>query len=114
MEMALQHFRKNGNEVEEFPFNAFQHFTEMGTAKLFSIDEMPLITKYQDSPPRYRSSVLELIKSVFGRSIYSFAGLFFVLFYKMTNLFLFFTKAIYVKQLEGVRATFIVCFQRNG
>lgn len=108
MEMALEHFRKNGNEVEEFPFDSFQHFTEMGTAKLFCVDDVPLVTKYQESPPRYHSSVIELIKSAFGRSIYSFAGLFFVHFYKLTNAFLFFTKERYCKQLEEVRTIFLV------
>lgn len=109
MEMALEHFRKNGNEVEEFPFDSFQHFTEMSTSKLFTV-EMPMITKYHDYPPKYRSSVLELVKSAFGQSIYSFAGLFFVNFYKFTNTFLFFSKARYVKQLEEVRGKFLVRF----
>lgn len=109
MQTALQHFRHNGLDVNEFPVSSFQDLTEMCMAKLCAISDIPLITKYQESPPKHHHVTIEIIKSIFGKSQYSFAGLFFVQFYRAADGILHRKKNKYIQQFETVRQKFLVC-----
>lgn len=110
MQTALQHFRHNGLDVKEFPFGSFQDLTEMCMSKLCSLVDVPLITKYQDNPPKHHHVMGEIIKSIFGKSQYSFAGLFFVLFYRVATVILQRKQVKYSQQFEMVRQKFLVRF----
>lgn len=108
MQTALDHFRQNGLDVEDFPFGSLQDCSEWSLAKLCTLKDVPLITRYQSDPPKYHSVIFEIVKSIFGKSRYSFAGLFFVNFYETADAILLRHRNKYLQQLDAVRQRFLV------
>lgn len=99
---AVEHFETNGLQIKEVkllnhfglfkssskfalfqvPFPSLQPLVEGGLAKLFSMQDIPLILRHPDNPKKVDNVYLELVKSLFRKSKYTFAGLYFcVLFY---------------------------------
>lgn len=64
-----------------------QQILEGGLAKFFSMEDVPLIKRHMDDPKKIDNVYWEIMKVPFGKSKYSFAGLFFVFLY-YTNAFI--------------------------
>lgn len=73
--------------TQQAPFESLQILLEGGLAKFFSMEDVPLITRHLDDPKKIDNVYWEILKVVFGKSKYSFAGLFFVFLY-YTNAFI--------------------------
>lgn len=58
-----------------------QKAVEIGIAQLFSIEDIPLILKDPENPKKIDNVYTEIFKSMFRKSKYSFAGLFFCFLY---------------------------------
>lgn len=69
------------------PITTFQPLVEGGLAKLFSMKDIPLILRHPDNPKKVDNVYVELIKSLFRQSKYTFAGLYFCFLY-FTNGFI--------------------------
>lgn len=111
MRNALQHFRNNDLVVTEAPFSSLQELVECGLAQFFTIKDIPLILRHADDPKKVDNVYYEMFKSIFGKSKYSFAGLFFCFLYE-TNGFIPKRKIQkYVQMMAEYRQRFLVIFQ---
>lgn len=86
MRQAVHHFRTNGLEVKECPIESFQGMTECGLAQFFTIEDIPLILRDPEDPKKMKSVYWEIMKSIVGKSDFSFAGLFFNFLYNTNGL----------------------------
>lgn len=108
MRNALQHFRNNGIKVAEAPVGSLQELIECGLAQFFTMKDIPLILRDTENPKKVDNVYVEIFKSIFGKSKYSFAGLFFCFLYE-TNGFIAKRKIPkYVRMLEDYRKAFLV------
>lgn len=111
MRNAVQHFRNNNIRVAEAPIGSLQELIECGLAKFFTMQDIPLILRDAENPKKIHNVYLEIFKSIFGKSNYSFAGLFFSFLYE-TNGFIPKRKIPkYVRTLENYRQAFLVRFR---
>lgn len=122
MRRAVQHFKRNGVQTEEvgvklpsgelfidsilfvfqFPMQSLQHLVEGGLAKFFSMEDVPLIVRHLDNPKKLDNVYFEMFKAMFGKSKYTFAGLFFVFLYYTRG---FIAKRKIPKHIENFDAT---------
>lgn len=105
---AAEHFRMNGLSVAEAPLGSLQDLIECGLAKFFTIQDIPLILRDSENPKKVHSVYLEIFKSIFGKSKYSFAGLFFCFLYETNGLIPKKNISKYVAMLERYRQEFLV------
>lgn len=106
---AAQHFRMNGLQVAEAPMGSLQELVECGLAQFFTIKDIPMVLRDMDNPKKTHSVYKEIVKSIFRKSKYSFAGLFFAFLYETNGLIPKRKFNKYVNQLEGYRQEFLVC-----
>lgn len=99
----------NGLDVNEAPIESLQELIECGLAQFFTIKDIPLILRDTENPKIIHNVFLELFKSIFGKSKYSFAGLFFAFLYETNGLIPKRKIAKYVNKLESYRQEFLVC-----
>lgn len=85
-----------------------QRSVETGIAQLFNIEDIPLILKDPENPKKVDNVFTEIFKSLFGKSQYSFAGLFFCFLY-YTNGFISKRKIPnYLMDAEKIKAELLV------
>lgn len=90
------------------PFDSLQILLEGGLAKFFSMEDVPLILRHPDDPKKLDNVYWEIMKTPFGQSKYSFAGLFFVFLY-YTNAFIPKRKiSKYNGEFEAIRTELLV------
>lgn len=106
---AVEHFRANGLDVHEAPLGSLQELVECGLAQFFTMKDIPLILRDTKNPKIIHNVYLELLKSCFGKSKYSFAGLFFAFLYETNGLISKRKITKYVNELENHRQEFLVC-----
>lgn len=106
---AAEHFRNNGLDVNPAPMESLQELIECGLAQFFTMKDIPLILRDTENPKIIHSVYLEMCKSIFGKSKYSFAGLFFAFLYETNGLIPKRRIAKYVNTLESYRQEFLVC-----
>lgn len=105
---AAEHFRMNGLTVAEAPFGSLQDLIECGLAQFFTIKDIPLILRDTENPKKIHNVYLEMFKSIFGKSKYSFAGLFFSFLYETNGLISKKNIGKYVAMLQRYRQEFLV------
>lgn len=105
---AAEHFRMNGLDVNEAPMGSLQELIECGLAQFFTIKDIPLILRDTENPKIIHNVYLEMFKSIFGKSNYSFAGLFFAFLYETNGLIPKRKISKYVHALESYRQEFLV------
>lgn len=108
---AVEHFRMNGLCVNEAPMDSLQELIECGLAQFFTIKDIPLILRDIENPKRVHNVYWQLFKSIFGKSEYSFAGLFFAFLYETNGLIPKSRISKYVNTLESYRQQFMVCLR---
>lgn len=81
MREAVKHFQSNGLETKEAAVGSLQKLTECGLAQFFQMQDIPMIVRDGSKTQKPDSIFLEMVKSIFGKSKYSFAGLFFCFLY---------------------------------
>lgn len=89
-----------------------QKAVESGLAQLFSIEDIPNVLKDPENPKKIDNVFTEIFKSMFGKSKYSFSGLFFCFLYH-TNGFIAKKKIPgYLLEGEKLKAELLVsiCF----
>lgn len=109
---AAEHFRMNGLDVAKAPIGSLQELIECGLAQFFTIKDIPLILRDAENPKKVHNVYKELFKSIFGKSKYSFAGLFFAFLYETNGLIPQRRIAKYVNTLENYRQEFLVSQNR--
>ncbi|KAJ6638111.1 Fatty-acid amide hydrolase 2 [Pseudolycoriella hygida] len=111
---ALNHFKSNSLQVMPAPIKSLQESMEIGLVKMFEIPDIPIILKHPQNPQMEDSLYMELAKSLFGKSKYSFAGLFFCVLIR-TNGFISKSKNVhYNEKLEDLRRHFLSFLGDNG
>lgn len=111
---AAQHFQMNGLQVAEAPMGSLQELVECGLAQYFTIKDIPLVLRDIENPKKVHSVYKEIIKSIFRKSKYSFAGLFFAFLYDTNGLIPKKRINLYVNKMEGYRQEFLVCFKHSN
>lgn len=106
---AAEHFRRNGLDVTKAPIESLQELIECGLAQFFTMKDIPLILRDTENPKIIHNVYKEIIKSMFGKSNYSFAGLFFSFLYETNGLIPKRKIKQYVATLEKYRLEFLVC-----
>lgn len=101
----------NGLEVAEAPIGSLQELIECGLAQFFTIKDIPLILRDAENPKKVHNVYKELFKSMFGKSKYSFAGLFFAFLYETNGLMSRSKISKYVNTMESYRLEFLVCLK---
>lgn len=107
---AAEHFRMNGLSVAEAPIGNLQELVECGLAQFFTIQDIPLILRDVENPKKIHNVYLEMLKSMFGKSKYSFAGLFFSFLYETNGLIPKKKISKYVNMMKQYRQEFLVGF----
>lgn len=110
---AVEHFRRNGLNVSEAPIGSLQELIECGLAQLFTIKDIPLILRDIENPKKIHSVYKEIFKSAFGKSKYSFAGLFFAFLVETNGMIPKRKVSKYVTLLENYRQEFLVGYTFN-
>lgn len=110
---AAEHFRMNGLNVSEAPIGSLQELVEGGLAQFFMMKDIPLILRDTENPKKKHSVYVEIFKSIFGKSKYSFAGLFFSFLYETNGCIPKRNISKYVALLENYRQEFLVCNVRD-
>lgn len=113
MRNALQHFRNNGLDVAEAPVGSLQELVECGLAQFFTMKDIPLILRDSENPKKIDNVYIEILKSMFGKSQYSFAGLFFCFLYETNGFIPKRRIPKYVRMLEEYRKIFLVSYDKS-
>lgn len=113
MRNAIQHFRNNGLTISEAPVGSLQNLTECSLAQLFTMKDVPLILRDASTPKKSYSVYNEILKSMFGKSKFSFAGLFFNFLYDTNGLLPVSKTEKYVQELEDYRQKFLVSLKNK-
>lgn len=108
MRQAVKHFQSNGLETNEAAIGSMQKLTECGLAQFFQMQDIPLIIQDGSATQKPDSILLEMVKSIFGKSKYSFAGLFFCFLYATNGLIPKRKIPKYVKTGQEVRQQLLV------
>lgn len=83
---AVKHFESNGLDVSPAPIGSMQKLIESGLAQFFQMQDVPLIVNDGADNGKGDSVTVEMMKSMVGKSKYSFAGLFFCFLYNTNGL----------------------------
>lgn len=86
MRQAVKHFESNGLETNKATIGSMQNLVEAGLAQFFQMRDIPLIVRDGSDTQQPDSIFKEMTKSMFGKSKYSFAGLFFCFLYATNGL----------------------------
>lgn len=108
MRRAVQHFKSNGIRTAKAPIKTLQQSLEIGLSFFFTVEDIPLILRNPDNPKEVDSLPWELLKSLFGQSNYTFAGLFFCILLETNG---FMSPSVipeYVKQGEQLKQELLV------
>lgn len=108
MREAVKHFQSNGLETKEASVGSLQKLTECGLAQFFQMQDIPMIVRDGSTTQKPDSIFLEMVKSIFGRSKYSFAGLFFCFLYATNGMIPQRNIPKYLKTGEQVRQQLLV------
>lgn len=109
MNQAVKHFESNGLSVEAAPIGSMQKLIECGLAQFFQMQDVPLIVKDGAKHERGDNVMVEMLKSMFGKSKYSFAGLFFCFLYNTNGLIGKRSVPNYLETGQKMRQKLLVC-----
>lgn len=113
MRQAVKHFQSNGLETNEASVGSLQKLIEAGLAQFFQMQDIPMIIQDGSATQKPDSIFLEMVKSVFGKSKYSFAGLFFCFLYATNGLIPKRNIPKYLKAGELVRQHLLVSSKKG-
>lgn len=96
------------------PIGSLQELVECGLAQFFTMKDIPLILRDIENPKKIHNVYKEIGKSIFGKSKYSFAGLFFSFLYETNGLIPKKKIPKYVAKFENYRQEFLVWLNENN
>lgn len=113
MYRAVQYFKDHGLQTERAEFDNLYHSMEMAMCTLQSLEDVPNMFDNRENPKEKHSLLMELGKSLIGRSQFTLAGIVFYILYHTKHLFSPEDQQRYLRMKDELRKQIIVSFVAN-
>lgn len=117
MKKAVKYFNEtHGCPAEEANFEELGDTVEISASVFFQMEGIPdlMSMTVSDNPKDKKNVYLELLKSIFGLSEYSIAGILFTILYKTNGMIPRSKRDMYSKQNEDLRNKFVDALRDDG
>lgn len=114
MYRAVQYFKDHGLQTERAEFDNMSQTLEMAMCTLQSLEDVPNIFDNRDNPKEKHSLLIELGKSLIGRSQFTLAGIVFYILFNTKHLFSAEDQQRYLRMKDALRQQMIDTLGTDG